>query len=248
MIKDSLLIFYMNFLISIGPRVPGTQSHKDLRTFLLKEFKKLDYETEVDSFNKDGYKFYNLIFKKGEKDFILLGTHYDTKPGIEGANDSGSGVILLLYLANILKNFRENFLFAFFDGEDFGEGAPLYGSKHFAEKNRYKIKYGIIFDMIGDKNLEIYMEGYSYKFAKDLTVSLFEFAERKNLNFMFKKVKYHLIDDHIPLLKKGIKTCLLIDFDYPYWHTEEDTWDKVSIESIKKVGNFFIEYLKNRNH
>ncbi len=248
MIKDSLLIFYMNFLISIGPRVPGTQSHKDLRTFLLKEFKKLDYEIEVDSFRKDGYKFYNLIFKKGKRDFILLGTHYDTKPGIEGANDSGSGVILLLYLANILKNSKENFLFVFFDGEDFGEGAPLYGSEYFAKKNKYKIKYGVIFDMIGDKNLEIYMEGYSYKFAKDLTISLFEFAEKKNLNFMFKEVKYYLIDDHLPLLKKRIKTCLLIDFDYPYWHTEEDTWDKISIESIKKVGNFFIEYLKSKNH
>ncbi len=235
----------MNFLISIGPRVPGTYAHKELKVFLLEEFKKLGYKSEIDSFIENGYKFYNLIFKKGEKDFILLGTHYDTKPGIEGANDSGSGVILLLYLANMLKNFKENFLFIFFDGEDFGESAPLYGSKHFSNKNKYKIKWGIIFDMIGDKNLEIYMEGFSYELARDLTLSLFEFAEKKNFSFMIKEVKYYIIDDHLPLLKKKIPVSLLIDFDYPYWHTEEDTWEKINIESIKKVGNFLLEYLKS---
>ncbi len=246
MLKDSLLLYYLNFLISIGPRVPGTEAHKELRKFIYENFKKLSYKAEIDSFYKDGTKFYNLIFKKGKNNYILLGTHYDTKPGIEGANDSGSGVILLLYLANLLKDFKENFIFVFFDGEDFGENAPLFGSKHFAENNKYKIKYGIIFDMIGDKNLDIYMEGYSYKYARNLTEKLFNHAEKRKCEFMFKKIKYHLIDDHLPLLKKGIKVCLLIDFDYPYWHTEEDTWDKISIESIKKVGEFFIDFLENK--
>lgn len=243
MIKDSILIFYMNFLMSIGPRVPGTFAHENLRKFLLKEFERMGFKSEIDSFYEDGYKFFNLIFKKGKGNFILLGTHYDTKPGIEGANDSGSGVLLLLYLANLLKNTHKNFLFVFFDGEDFGDNAPLYGSKHFAKTKNYKIEWGVIFDMIGDKNLEIFMEGFSYELAPDLTLKIFDFAEKRKKDFMFKKVKHYIIDDHLPLLKKGEKVILLIDFDYPYWHTEKDTWDKISIENIKKLGEFFFEYL-----
>ncbi len=246
MIKDSILIFYMNFLMSLGPRVPGTYSHENLRKFLLKEFEKMGFKSEIDSFSEDGYKFFNLIFKKGKENFILLGTHYDTKQGIEGANDSGSGVLLLLYLANLLKKTDKNFLFVFFDGEDFGDDAPLYGSKHFAKTKDYDIKWGIIFDMIGDKNLEIFMEGYSYELAPDLTFKIFNFAEKKKKDFMFKKVKYYIIDDHLPLLKKGKRVILLIDFDYPYWHTEEDTWDKISTDNIKKIGEFFLEYLEEK--
>jgi hypothetical protein len=63
---------------------------------------------------------------------------------------------------------------------------------------------------------------------------------------MFNKVKYFLIHDHIPLNEKGIKTCLLIDFDYPYWH-KEDTFDKISINSIKKITRFLLDFLKEKN-
>ncbi|MEN3044158.1 MAG: M28 family peptidase [Candidatus Hydrothermales bacterium] len=233
----------MNFLISIGPRVPGTESHKKLREFLFREYKEMGYLCEIDSFFEDNFKFYNLIFKKGKNNFILLGTHYDTKPGIEGANDSGSGVILLLYLAKKLRDLNKNLLFVFFDGEDFGETPPLYGSKHFAKKN-YDIKWGIIFDMIGDKNLEIFIEGYSLRFAPDLTYSIFSYAEKKKMNFFIKKLKYYILDDHLPLLESNKKVILLIDFDYPFWHTVEDTWDKISLENIEKLGNFIINYLK----
>lgn len=244
MIGDSILIFYMNFLMSLGPRVPGTYSHENLRKFLLKEYEKMGFKSEIDSFSQDGYKFFNLIFKKGKENFILLGTHYDTKPGIEGANDSGSGVLLLLYLSNLLKNTHKNLLFVFFDGEDFGDNAPLYGSKHFAKKGDKKIEWGIIFDMIGDKNLEIFMEGFSYELAPALTLKIFDFAEKRGNNFMVKKVKHFIIDDHLPLLKEGKEVILLIDFDYPYWHTDEDTWDKISINNIKKIAEFFLEYLE----
>lgn len=206
--------------------------------------KKKGYEVKIQQFREGEMFFFNIIANHSKGKKILIGTHYDTYPGIPGANDSGSGTALLLALADSLKNFNFGVELVFFDGEDFGE-APLYGSKFFSEKISPKDYYfGIVVDMIGDKNLEIYQEINSLQYAPYLTQRLFEIAYENNLRHFFPIPKHRVIDDHLPLNKKGIRTVLLIDFDYPAWHTPQDNVDMCSMDSLEEVGKSILLYLK----
>jgi len=95
--------------------------------------------------------------------------------------------------------------------------------------------------MIGDANLEIYKENYS---TISLVDSIWYEAEKMGYksNFIHDN-KYSIIDDHLPFIDKGIPACLIIDLDYPYWHTTEDTFDKVSDKSLEVIGNVLISWL-----
>lgn len=199
---------------------------------------------KVQEFKKDNMIFYNIIGNYGKGKKVLLGTHYDTYPGIPGANDSGSGTSLLLSILDSLKKFSFGIEVVFFDGEDYGN-APCYGSKFFSEKiNPEEYYFGIIVDMIGDKSLEIYKEINSLKFAQDILNKFFEIAYKNDLKSFIPIEKYSIIDDHIPLNEKGLKTILLIDFDYPFWHTVYDDTFNISKNSLEEVGKAILLYLK----
>jgi glutaminyl-peptide cyclotransferase len=197
---------------------------------------------------------------------ILLGAHYDTRPfadeeedpqkakkPILGANDGGSGTALLLGLA---QYFSENRPFrpvhiVFFDGEDFGKkGSPYYmlGSKYYAKSlkknNSDWPAWVAIFDMVADKNLEVYREKYSMKSAGWLVDAIYKTSRRVEGGDRFiDEKRFSILDDHYPFILRNIPSILIIDLIYPHWHKESDILENCSSKSLYTVFKVFIETL-----
>lgn len=200
---------------------------------------------------------------------ILLACHYDTRPFPDrdrrqprglfiGANDGASGVAFLMELGNLMREIKVTpgygVDFVFFDGEElvYRESDPYFlGSKYFArqyktEPRDYEYVYGILLDMIADKNLVIYMEKNSLKYAPQLTRSIWAAAQKAGVKQFIPQVKFEIRDDHLPLNEiAGIPTCDIIDFDYPAWHTTRDIPRYCSGASMAKVGRVLIYWLEN---
>ncbi|NIQ01568.1 MAG: M28 family peptidase, partial [Nitrospinaceae bacterium] len=198
---------------------------------------------------------------------VLIGTHYDTRPyadeepdsrlhsrPILGANDGGSGTAVLLGLAEFLHHHPPSrpVHLVFFDGEDFGpknSGVALLGSTQYARRlvasvDQEQWPYCVlVVDMVGDRDLQIYRETNSLKSAPWLVDILFQAAREKKLPQFRDKVRYTIYDDHYPFIKIGIPSALLIDFDYPPWHTLEDTLEKCTPESLFAVFSVVVEAL-----
>lgn len=227
---------YLEEFCAFGERVPGTEGHKKARGYIIKNLK----NPEVDSFYHEGVWYYN-IYKKfpGEEPLIGIGVHWDSDINCPGANDGGSGVALLLSLADtIMKNPpRSKIHLLFFDGEDVGK-AELLGSSHFAKKCLENYSFILILDMVGDKHLGIYKEGHSVKSFPELVDSIWQIGMEIAPSIFYPVVKYYIIDDHISLIKYGIRSILVIDFDYPYWDTKDDTIDKCSKENLDLMRLF----------
>lgn len=255
-----------------GPRYPGTEGHKKTLNFIYDELKRYTEEVEFQEFEYKRFNLTNIIAKfnySNSNKTIILGTHYDTRKfadrdihfdkrrePVPGANDGASGVALLLEIGRILKEASPeyNIIMVFFDAEDQGEIEGwdwCVGSSYFAQKietvlDKNSIEYAIIVDMIGDKRLQIYKEENSYNTAPDLINKIWKIAYKFKYEEFKPNIKYKIVDDHIPLIKAGIKSVLLIDFDYPYWHTTYDTLDKVRGESLRCVGNVLLSLIYRR--
>jgi Zn-dependent M28 family amino/carboxypeptidase len=130
----------------------------------------------------------------------------------------------------------------FFDGEEAFENFTatdgLYGSRHFAKELRdsgkaKSVRGGILFDMIGDKSLDITLPPDS---PTDPVRNIFAAADALGQRAHFTYLSGEMTDDHTPLNQIGIPVIDLIDFDFPPWHTAEDTLDKISAESLEIVG------------
>ena len=195
---------------------------------------------------------------------ILIGSHFDTRPfadqekdpqkktrPILGANDGGSSTAVLLGLAHYLfqNPAPRPIHLVFFDGEDFGakgSGFNLLGSTHYAQ-SLFKVDrsswphWVLIIDMIGDKDLQIFKETHSLKGSGRFLDKIYSIAKKKNISSFKPKSKFTIFDDHYPFYKMGIPATVLIDFDYPYWHTHEDTLDKCSPESMFSVFSVVTE-------
>ncbi|MCX6344727.1 MAG: M28 family peptidase [Armatimonadetes bacterium] len=209
---------------------------------------------------------HNIIahFNPSAKKWVLLAAHWDSRPTadqevnllkqktpIPGANDGASGVAALLELARVFAKQKPDVgvFIVLFDGEDYGPGeSDMYlGAKYFAANldtgavvngKQVKFEYGILLDMIGDKNLNIYQETASLKAAPDIVKKVWSAADKLGYKDVFiPEAKYSITDDHIPLIKAGIKCINVIDFDYGPWHTLDDTVDKCSPKSLKTVGD-----------
>ncbi|MCX7994644.1 MAG: M28 family peptidase [candidate division WOR-3 bacterium] len=222
-----------------GCRAIGTDGHRNALKYIIKNLK----NPEIDSFTVDGIWLYNIYqkFPSGEP-LIGIGAHWDSDRNCPGVNDGGSGVALLLKLADTLtKNPSDASIhLLFFDGEDV-ERAELYGSTHFASKCLDRYSFIIIIDMVGDKNLQIYKEGHSTKFFPALTDSIWQIGMEIAPHIFIPVVKYYIIDDHIPLIKYGLRAINIIDFDYQYWDTVFDTLDKCSKESLDIMYKFLLK-------
>ena len=202
--------------------------------------------------------FVNLIarFWAGEmvSPSLLLCSHYDTKLfdtiRFVGANDGGSSTGLLLELARVLgqhPSLARKVELAFFDGEEayenFSDTDGLYGSRYFARQlqgGRKQFRGGILFDMVGDHSLDITLPPDS---PSAIAHDVFAAAEALKVRKYFSYLDRKLADDHAPLNAIGIPTIDLIDFDYPSWHTADDTMDKISAQSLQIVGSVALYYL-----
>jgi hypothetical protein len=187
---------------------------------------------------------------------VLLAAHWDTRPTADqepelarrrqpilGANDGASGVAILLELARMLKEKPPAVpvWIVLFDGEDYGPGTDrmFLGARHFAANLPSGVpQMGVLLDMVGDKDLQIFKEINSTQRAGTVVQQVWDVAQRLGYRTQFiPTTRYSISDDHLPLLDVGIAMIDLIDFDYPYWHTLGDTVDKCSPASLTAVGD-----------
>lgn len=237
--------------VSFGPRTPGSEGHARIQEWMRQELEAAGWEVEIQESEALGHSIENLVARRSdEPPQIILGAHYDTRmfadndpdPAqhsnfVPGANDGASGVAVLLELARVLPEGTVPIWLVFFDAEDNGriEGWDwILGSREFVRNNPIQPRAVVIVDMIGDSDLNIYKELNS---DPEITDEIWAVAARLGYEDRFlSESKYSMIDDHTPFLEAGIPAIDIIDFDYPYWHTVQDTPDKVSTESLQVVG------------
>lgn len=230
---------YLREFCTIGERVPGTEGHHRARDYIVSHCP----SPVVDSFFTRNTWFYNIYQRfSGSTKRIAIAAHWDSDIGCPGANDGGSGVSLLLSLADTLANnppSRGTDLL-FFDGEDV-DRAELIGSKHFAAHCIDDYSFIMVIDMVGDRDLQIFKEGNSVKFFPELVDSIWNIAQNVAPQVFFPIVKYYIVDDHISLIQYGFRAINIIDFDYPYWDSKDDTIDKCSAESLTTMYSFLLK-------
>jgi glutaminyl-peptide cyclotransferase len=253
---------HVQAMVDFGPRPPGTEAIEKTRTYLIKQLEGAGWKVERQNFSADtprGTKqFVNLIATFGSQSApsFLACSHYDTKTfdnaRFVGANDAGSSTGVLVELARVLAERPElarKIELAFFDGEEaydaFTDTDGLYGSRYFAKQlaTQEKAKQfvgGLLFDMVGDKSLTITLPPDS---PSELARDIFASADALNVRKHFTYFDRDVTDDHTPLNEIGIPVIDLIDFDYPPWHTPEDTMDKLSADSLRITGAVAAYYL-----
>jgi Zn-dependent M28 family amino/carboxypeptidase len=246
-------------LVAIGPRPAGSAEGARARAYIEAELRAAGVEARVMAFEAatphGRLPMANVIgVLPGKRpDVILIGGHYDTKwfPDFRfvGANDGGSSTALLLQLARDLARTPREFTYwiAFFDGEEarlsWTERDSLYGSRHLAAELARTARLPramIVVDMIGDRDLAIKKEALSTPWLTELVWAT---ARRLGHGRHFLPDVMPVEDDHAPFLRAGVPAALLIDFDYPPWHTAHDTLDKVSARSLAVVGEVVRETL-----
>ena len=258
---------YLEKQCEFGPRVPGTTTHQETGVYLFAEIEKYADEVVFQPFefrHQDRtVQMNNILARFGEDsgEKMLLAAHWDTRPfadqdpnianrntPILGANDGASGVAVLLEVARVLKSKPPpiQVIIVLFDGEDYGRtvSTMFLGSTHFAQNmGGWEADFGILLDMVGDRTLALPMERYSWNAARDLTEAIWQRAEELGLPAFQRRLGPAIMDDHLPLIQSGVPTINIIDFDYPHWHTVEDTPDKCSAESLEIVGRLVLDII-----
>lgn len=254
---------YLLAQMEFGPRWPGSPGHEAVGDYIVEQLAALEWEVEEQTFPYQDITGRNIIGRAnvGAGPVIILGAHYDTRatadetPGsdapVPGAVDGASGVAVLLELADTLdlEQIEREIWLAFFDVEDNGNnGLPGYdwiiGSTYMAENLTTLPEAMVLVDMIGDADQQLYYEGNS---DPDLQAHLWEIAADLGYeDYFIQENRYTMIDDHLPFARRGIPAVDIIDFDYPYWHTVEDTADKASPDSLLRVGRTLEVWLESR--
>lgn len=257
---DSARAFqYVKEFVAFGPRPLGSANHQKVEDYLLAHLKGDDVENDTFTADTPEGKFpvHNIIAKfPGTKEgIVVIASHYDTnyplrKTSYVGANDGGSSSALLLEFANQLRGKKLDGYSVWLVWDDAEEAVKswsdadsLYGIRHLAEKweadgTLKKIKAFLLADMIGDADLNIDRDTNSTPWLEDV---VYEAASRLGYqSHFFVRNVGGMEDDHIPFVKRGVPSADLIDFDYGYnnvfWHTPQDTVDKLSPKSLEIVG------------
>lgn len=215
----------------------------------------------------------NLIASKGPTDgpVIIIGGHHDSRVYTDqdpdpnrraeralGANDNASGVGVILEMARVISEHYEvqqEIRFVFFDAEDNPGIQPwgsVMGSRAYVDNLSAddEIDHVVILDMVGDMDQFIPIEENSRDAAPEVVDAIWNIADdlgygehitRRASSFL---INYRITDDHVPFIRAGIPAVVLIDFEYPYWHTTQDTLDKISITSLERVGHTMLRYLQ----
>lgn len=264
---------YIETQVGFGPRVPGTEAHRRMGDWLDSLLRQRADTVIVQSWNhvtaeKDTLPLRNFIarFNPAAEKRLLLLAHWDSRPTSDsptsrdstqpvlGANDGGSGVALLLGVADVLKRAppTAGVDLLLVDGEDYGHftdapGDVLIGSRYYGARqvSGPKPLYAVLFDLVADKDLQLYQEGNSLVGAPEVVELVWDTAKDLGYAGYFISTPRHtLIDDHLELQKAGIRAIDVVDFDYPAWHTTEDTIDKVSAASLQIVGDVAVALIR----
>jgi glutaminyl-peptide cyclotransferase len=259
---------YAKAQVDFGPRVPGTPAAKQAGDWIIRQMRARADTVIVQSFTyttADGKKLplRNILarFRPELSERVLYLTHWDSRPisesaateaerkmPVPGANDGASGVGMFIALADVLKKTKPNVGvdLLFTDGEDYGKFGPpevdvLIGAKYFAThlpSPGYKPLYGVLWDMIGDKDLRIPYEMLSFQQAPEVVSRVWQTAADLGHGDVFvQESGGDVTDDHIPLLNVGLRVIDVIDLTYPPHHTPQDTMDKISAKSLAIVGD-----------
>jgi glutaminyl-peptide cyclotransferase len=259
---------YIGRQLEFGHRIPGTEGHERMAAWLDSMTRTRADSVIVQRWTHvtekgDSLPLQNVLARynpSAEKRILFL-AHWDTRPradgprstdstvAVTGANDGASGVALLLGVMDVLQrsppppSLGVDILFT--DGEDYGEFVEPYrdvliGARHYAANQPPGPKplYAVLYDLVADKDLQIYQEGNSVTGAPEVVNLVWEVARDLGYGRIFVDTPKHVLtDDHIELQKAGIRAIDVVDFDYPAHHTPYDTSDKVSAESLQIVGD-----------
>lgn len=252
----------VEYQMALGPRTPGSQAHEQVIAWMRSELEKSGWTVEMQEVTRMGHPVRNVIAKRGSgSPWTIVGAHFDSRmkadhdpdpakrsQPVPAANDGASGVAVMLELARALPaNLHGQVWLFFIDAEDQGE-IPGWdwtlGSQALADSLTTQPDAVVILDMIGDADLNIYRERNS---TPALTKSIWDTAASLGYDkYFIAQDKYSMLDDHTPFLQKGIHAVDIIDFDYPYWHTTQDTADKVSAHSLLVVGDSMLHWLEKQ--
>jgi glutaminyl-peptide cyclotransferase len=257
---------YVKEIVALDPRPIGSANHKKVENYILAHLKA--DAVEEDSFTADTpegkFPARNIIAKfPGTRDgVIVIASHYDTNYPLRdtsyiGANDGASSSALLLEFANQLRGQKRDGYSVWLVWDDaeeamktWSDADSLYGIRHLAEKweadgTLKKVKAFLLADMIGDADLNIDRDSNSTPWLEAVVL---EAATRLGYQSHFFARTMQVSDDHLPFVKRGVPSADIIDFDYGYdnvfWHTPQDTIDKLSPKSLEIVGATMMETLR----
>lgn len=258
---------YLERQVNFGFRIPGTEAHAKTAAWIDSVIRQRADTVIEQAWNHvtvrgDTLPLRNYLarFNLAARERVLFLAHWDTRPisdsdkwkgdrnlPVPGASDGASGVAVLLGVADVLKKLppKVGVDLLFVDGEDYGDfqkepNDVLMGSRYYAAHQPPGAKplYAILFDMVGDKNLNIKQESNSLLGAPEVVELVWTVAREIGHGQYFESGQGHtLTDDHVELQKAGIRAIDLVDFDYPAWHTPDDTIDKTSAASLQVVGD-----------
>ncbi len=255
-------------IVAFGPRPSGSAALEHTRGYIDEELKEVGIRPRRQSFSAQTalgpVSMTNVIAEiPGRRpDLILIGGHYDAKyfPKLHfvGANDGGSSTAVLLELARALAGAQRELTvwIVFFDGEeerspDSDRGA-LHGSRYLVEAlarrgELGRVRAAVVLDMVGDRDLDIRQDAGSAHWLNDI---LWKTARRLGYQRHFLDETVMIEDDHVPFLRAGVPAALLIDYTYGpgeggavFWHTAEDTLDKLASRSLQVVGDVVLHGL-----
>lgn len=251
-----------------GPRLPGSAAHAQTVAWIQAGLQASGWNVEIQESVYQGQTVRNIVAKMGEgAPLLLLGAHYDSRlvadadpdpanhsQPVPGANDGASGVGVLMELGRVLparlahlEGAAGQVWLVFFDAEDNGRIPGwdwIMGSRAFVEQLTAEPDAVVIVDMIGDADLNIYLERNSNIYLRDQIWRIA--ADLGYADKFINEIKYSITDDHTPFLEAGLPAIDIIDFDYPYWHTVQDTPDKVSAASLQAVGHTLVTWIELR--
>ncbi len=252
--------------VSYGPHPSGSSAIIQVQDYIQTELKSYGCKVETDSFTSDTpagrLPMKNILVKiPGEKPgIILLGTHYDTKrlDNFVGADDAGSSTGVMLELARLLcpQHGRYNVWIAFFDGEEavnfeWKDPDNRYGSRQMAARlamsgDLPKIKAFLLADLVGGRTPHFKRDDTSTEWLNDFVWNV---AAKLGYSSIFVEQRGNIGgDDHFSFTQRKVPAVDVIDLDtvndVPYWHTPQDTLDKISAKTLAIVGHVFLESVK----
>ncbi len=280
---------YVAKQVAFGPRVPNTTEHAACATYLSNELKRFGadviiQEADVIAFDNTVLKAKNIIgqFNPEKNNRILLFAHWDTRPfadydkdktkqnlPIDGANDGGSGVGVLLEIARQIGKTGHNLGIdiIFFDAEDYGQPVHInlphkehtwcLGSQYWGKNPHtanYTARYGILLDIVGAKNALFYREIYSQQFAPELLNRVWNTASDIGYGHHFVYDQGGMItDDHVYVNQFRNIPCINIIQHDPtsqtsfgkFWHTHDDNLEGIDKNTLKAVGQTVLEVIYN---
>lgn len=255
-----------DFVNKCTPRDAGTIRGRMAANYILDTASAVGADVRLDSFQamtpKGMRTFTNVITEFSsdpQGEWIVLLSHYDTKPGADcpGANDGASTTGLLVALAEVMCDWqtpRGNVMMIWTDGEEcmeaYSKEDGFWGSRHAAAKLKEegrRIKAVICLDMLGDKDLSVSLPSNCSPALRKIALHA---AKKAGLRDKVREIPELVKDDHVAFQTAGFKAIDLIDFDYgsrpganDYWHTPQDSLDKISETSLLEAGRLTVEML-----